>query len=314
LAAARPSVFAYSPFSRHYAGLVRRQTSTGIGAAALAGLALIVTGCATPGSGHAARPVRSVSTSMAPTSSVTPREAAGGGSTSASPPASLKPRTSCHSVVHIGDSTSDGLVLPAYQPDPRLRIAAQYRRVGVSHFVPQVSGARSIVETWHGFPNGYTVAQNMLRRGFHGCWVIALGTNDTADVAVGSLVGLAARITRMMALISPQPVMWVNIVSLLSSGPYSESRMRGWNRALLHACLSYPNMKVYDWAAVAKRQWFINDGIHYTPQGYAARSRMIANALAKAFPAGQPLPPPPLPLPAYMIGKQSTSRPDCLVR
>ncbi|MGH3396561.1 MAG: hypothetical protein ACRDPO_17905, partial [Streptosporangiaceae bacterium] len=291
---------------------MRRQTSTRIGAAALAGLVLTVAGCATTSSGQATRPARSVSTSMAPTSSVTPREAAGG-STSASPQADVPPRTSCHSVVHIGDSTSDGLVLPAFQPDAKLRIAAQYRRVGVTHFVPEVSGARSLVETWHGIPNGYTVAQNVLRRGFHGCWVIALGTNDTANVAVGSEVGLAARITSVMRLLSPQAVMWVNVVSLLHSGPYAESRMRDWDRALLHACLSYPNMKVYDWAAVARRKWFINDGIHYTPSGYAARSRMIANALAKAFPAGQPLPPPPLPLPAYMIAKRSTSAPNCLV-
>ena len=77
-------------------------------------------------------------------------------------PASGPARTSCHAVVHIGDSTSDGLVLPAYQPDPAPRIAAQYRRVGVTTFIPEVSGARSIVETWHGFPNGYTVAQQLI--------------------------------------------------------------------------------------------------------------------------------------------------------
>ncbi len=150
--------------SRAFAVLVRRQTTTGIGAAALAGLVLTVAGCATTSSGQATRPARSVSTSIAPTSSATAREAAGGDGASASPPADAPPRTSCHSVVHIGDSTSDGLVLPAFQPDAKLRIAAQYRRVGVTHFVPEVSGARSLVETWPSIPNGYTVAQNVLRR------------------------------------------------------------------------------------------------------------------------------------------------------
>ncbi len=199
-------------------------------------------------------------------------------------------RTSCRSVVHIGDSTSDGLVLPAYQPDPRLRIAAQYHRVGVVRFIPQVSGARSIVETWHGFPNAYTVAEQMIRGGYRGCWVLALGTNDTADVAVGSTVGLTARIDEMMSLIGDYPVLWINLKTLLSSGPYSEARMQMWNHALLHACLRYPEMRVYDWAAVARASWFIPDGIHYTPQGYAERSRLIADALALAFPA---TPPPP---------------------
>ncbi len=44
-------------------------------------------------------------------------------------------------------------------------------------------------------------------------------------------------------------------------------------------------MRVFDWAAVAKSRWFIDDGIHYTSPGYAARSRLIAQALAQAFPA-----------------------------
>ena len=219
--------------------------------------------------------------------------------------------TSCRSVVHIGDSTSDGLVLPAYQPDPALRIAAQYRRVGVSDFIPEVSGARSVVETWHGFPNAYTVAQQLIRHNYHGCWVLALGTNDTADVAVGSNVSLGARVQRMMSLIGSQPVMWVNLRSLLASGPYSEANMQQWNRALLHACARYPSMRVYNWAAVAKRNWFIPDGIHYTPNGYAQRSRLIASALAKAFPA-----PPQATqreLPPMVTGGLADASPGCLV-
>jgi lysophospholipase L1-like esterase len=209
----------------------------------------------------------------------------------ASPSAEANPvtgsQTSCTSVAHIGDSTSDGLVLPAYQPDPNLRIAAQYRRVGVTTFISEVSGARSIYETWHGFPNGYAVAQQLIRRGYAGCWVIALGTNDAADVSVGSAMSMSARIREMMTLIGNEPVLWVNVVSLLSSGPYAESNMQAWDRALVQACPQYPTMRVYDWAAAARPGWFISDGIHYTPQGYAERARLIANALALAFPAGQ---------------------------
>jgi hypothetical protein len=44
-------------------------------------------------------------------------------------------------------------------------------------------------------------------------------------------------------------------------------------------------MRVYDWAAVAKDRWFITDGIHYTSDGYANRGFLIANALARGFPA-----------------------------
>ena len=193
-------------------------------------------------------------------------------------------RTSCRAVVHIGDSTSDGLISPDYLPNPRQRISAQYARVGVTKFIPEISGARSIVETYDGQPNAYTVAQQLIQQGYHGCWVLALGTNDTADVYVGSQVSLATRIKQMMSLIGNQPVMWVNVTSLLASGPYSENNMLLWNRALIQACASYPNMRVYDWAAAAKDSWFISDGIHYTSAGYAARANLIARALAAGFP------------------------------
>ena len=193
-------------------------------------------------------------------------------------------RTSCRAVVHIGDSTSDGLISPDYLPNPRQRISAQYAQVGVTRFIPEISGARSIHETYEGQPNAYTVAKQLIQQGYRGCWVLALGTNDTADVYVGSPVSLATRIRQMMSVIGNQPVMWVNVRSLLTSGPYSENNMLLWNRALLAACASYPNMRVYNWAAAVKAKWFISDGIHFTSAGYAARANLIARALAAAFP------------------------------
>ena len=45
-------------------------------------------------------------------------------------------------------------------------------------------------------------------------------------------------------------------------------------------------MRIYDWASAVKDRWFIPDGIHYYSPGYAARAHLIADALAKAFPAG----------------------------
>jgi peptidoglycan/LPS O-acetylase OafA/YrhL len=213
-----------------------------------------------------------------------------GVSSLASSPAGTAPdapstRTSCRSVIHIGDSTSEGLTSPEYLPPRRDRIDAQYARVGAraSHF--EISGARSIVETYEGEPNAYEVARRWKREGYHGCWVLALGTNDTADVAVGSNVGRLARIRQMMSVIGRRPVMWVNVKSLEGSGPYSEHNMRLWDEALLEACPEYPNMRVFDWASVVRDGWFIDDGIHYTSPGYKARAWLIARALAEAFPA-----------------------------
>ncbi|MDX6333171.1 MAG: hypothetical protein QOG05_511 [Streptosporangiaceae bacterium] len=207
--------------------------------------------------------------------------AASSGSAS-TPAASL--RTSCHAVTHIGDSTSEGLVSPAYLPKPKERLAAQYHDVGVGSVRWDISGARSVVEVLPGQVNGFDAVQSIYRGGFRGCWVMALGTNDTADVAVGSNVGLMTRIQRIMAAAHGQPVMWINLRSLLAGGPYSEANMLTWDNTLVKACAKYPNMRVFDWAALAKTKWYISDGIHFTSAGYAARGRLIAQALARAFP------------------------------
>jgi hypothetical protein len=199
--------------------------------------------------------------------------------------AAANPHTSCRAVAHIGDSTSDGLISPDYLPDRAQRMAAQYADVGVKDSIFDISGARSVVETLPGQVNGYDAARALVRQGFRGCWVIALGTDDTADVAVGSAVGRMARIERMMSVAAGEPVMWVGVKTLLANGPYSEANMQLWDITLQQACARYPNMRIFDWGSVAKNRWFISDGTHYTSTGYAARARLIAGALAQAFPS-----------------------------
>ena len=175
--------------------------------------------------------------------------------------------TSCRSVAHIGDSTSVGLVSPLDLPDPAQRLAAQYRDVGVRHSLIDASGGRSMVEEMPGQVNGYDTARSMASAGFRGCWVIALGTNDTANVSVGSSVGRMGRIRELMSVAHGAPVLWVNVKTLDPSGPWSEANMQLWNDTLLQACHQYPNLRVFDWASVAQDGWFISDGIHYTSAG-----------------------------------------------
>jgi peptidoglycan/LPS O-acetylase OafA/YrhL len=194
-------------------------------------------------------------------------------------------RSSCRSVIDVGDSTSEGLISPDYLPDRANRIEARFDDIGatVQHYA--FSGARSIVETYDGEANATTVAQSWKRAHYHGCWVLALGTNDAANIYVGSNVDPFTRIEEMMSTIGDQPVMWVNVKSLLTTGPYAEQNMKEWNEALLRACEDYPNMRVFDWSSVVQDAWFIDDGIHYTTPGYRARARLIAQALGKAFPS-----------------------------
>jgi peptidoglycan/LPS O-acetylase OafA/YrhL len=217
--------------------------------------------------------------SPVPASKIAEQMAAGG-------EVAIPGHSSCHSVVHIGDSTSEGLTSSNYLPAPGDRIEAQYARVGATTSYFSISGARSIDETFEGEPNAYEAAKAWKAEGFRGCWVFALGTNDTADVYVGGSVGDRQRIERMMSAAGSEPVLWVNVKSLVPSGPYAESNMLEWDEALLKACPRYPNMRVYDWASEVKDAWFIEDGIHFTTPGYRARARLIADALAEAFPSG----------------------------
>jgi peptidoglycan/LPS O-acetylase OafA/YrhL len=195
----------------------------------------------------------------------------------------------CEAVIHIGDSTSEGLVSSEYLPDPRQLISAQYARVGATTQHLEVAGARSIYENFEGEANAQEVAEAWKNEGFEGCWVLAMGTNEAANVAAGSAFGYEDRIASMMATIGDDPTMWVNVKSLVADGPYSAENMEDWDEALREACDRYPRMRVYDWASDAKEHWFISDGIHFTTPGYAARGRLIADALLAAFPASKPL-------------------------
>jgi peptidoglycan/LPS O-acetylase OafA/YrhL len=195
-------------------------------------------------------------------------------------------KSSCKAVVHIGDSTSEGLDSAEYLPNANERIPARYAEVGVEETHMEVEGARSIEERFEGEPNGQEVAEAWKAEGYKGCWVLALGTNEAADVAAGSTVGLEERIEKMMNIIGDEPVLWVNVRTLPDATEfYAESGMKEWDEELEKACLRYPNMRVYNWAADVKDAWFINDGIHFTSPGYAARAALIAKGLAHAFPA-----------------------------
>lgn len=194
-------------------------------------------------------------------------------------------KSSCKAVVHIGDSTSEGLDNAEYLPEEGQRIPARYGEVGVKEVHMEVQGATSIEERFEGHPNAQEVAAAWKAEGFKGCWVLALGTNEAANVAAGSAVSERERIEKMMAIIGDEPVLWVNVRSLVEAGdPYSKENMEKWDEELEAACDSYPNMRIYDWASDVKDDWFIEDGIHFTSPGYAARAQLIALALAHAFP------------------------------
>lgn len=194
------------------------------------------------------------------------------------------PQTSCERVAHIGDSLSVGLDTSRIR-DRSQRINARYEAIGVDDLEYDAGGGRSVVEYVDGDVNGETVARRLRRSGFHGCWVIALGTNDAADVDAGSASGYSERIDRMMAIIGDDPVLWVDVKTLKEHGHYAGEHMRLFNQALAKAHARYPALQVYEWSKVVQDDWFVGDGIHYTAEGSAYRAALIPAALAAAFPA-----------------------------
>jgi len=172
----------------------------------------------------------------------------------------------------------------SYIDDPALRVDAQYRRVGVQDVHLEISGARSVVERYRA-PNGKEVASALKATGYEGCWVLALGVTDAANVAAGSPVLHPERIDRMMAVIGDDPVLWLTAKTIATEGAWSGPNMPAWNEALLAAQSRYPNILVYDWAAIVRDEWFEPDGIHYTPTGNIQRAHLIADALVAAYPA-----------------------------
>jgi hypothetical protein len=193
--------------------------------------------------------------------------------------------TSCTTVVHLGDSTSAGLFDAQYMPDPADALPAQYERVGVRALYIEVSGGRSTIETIGGEANAFDTVRALRDTGYRGCWVVAIGTNDAANVAIGGVPDLTTRLDRMMFLFGSDPVLWVDAVTRVAEGPYADVNMQVWNEVLDAAESRFPSLRVFRWSDVALDEWFQSDGIHYTSGGSAWRSHAIADALVAAFPA-----------------------------
>lgn len=194
------------------------------------------------------------------------------------------PTTSCRVVAHIGDSTSTGSMKEAYVRDPDKRLDAQLSRIGVNEAYLELMGGRSLVEHRAGNENGVMVAERLRAAGFEGCWIVALGTNDAANVAKHPKIDRVERIERMMRVIGDDPVMWVDAVTTTQKGYWAAFNMQLWNDDLATTLSRYPNARIYRWSEDIEEEWWAKDGIHYNSKGYTARAQYVAEALAAAFP------------------------------
>lgn len=186
----------------------------------------------------------------------------------------------CVNTAHIGDSLT-AYTVPA--------LTAEYTKVGVTDLVVSAGGGRAILQKISpDKENGKAAATRIRSEGFTGCWVVALGTNDTANIEAGASYSRASAIDQMMTAIDENKqakVLWVNTFTTRTSGYYDSDNMILWNNALTAAKARWPNLRVFDWAAIAgKGTAPFADGIHHTTAGYAVRNKAITEALVTFFP------------------------------
>ncbi len=193
--------------------------------------------------------------------------------------------TACEEVVHIGDSTSVPLFQASGVGGEEFTLGVKYQGVGVSTVYPDNDEARAIIEQPRAEPNALQVAQGVRDHGYHGCWVLMIGTNDAANIANGATPGAEDRIRMMMNVIGDDPVLWVDTVTQRTEDAYRNASMLAWNDDLYRVVADYPNARVFRWYDVVQPEWFRNDGVHYTVEGSAQRAALTAQALVDQFPA-----------------------------
>ena len=193
--------------------------------------------------------------------------------------------TSCTHVAYIGDSISLGMISPETLPNATARLDAQMAAIGVVDLRAEISGGRSIVETLPGQENAHDVAARLRADGFRGCWVIAIGTNDAANIAAGGKRQQAERITSMMTVLGDDPVLWLDAATITDSGFWATPNMEAWDAGLIAGAAAYRNVRVVPWSSFVRREWYQADGVHLTSAGAAARVQYVVYALAGSFPA-----------------------------
>ena len=101
--------------------------------------------------------------------------------------------------------------------------------------------------------------------------MISAGTNDDP----GRVSGFARIVRQTLAIAGPSRcVVWSTIVR----PPYQGVSYGGYNRALAAIAATHANLRVFDWAAMARAHpsWFGSDGVHPTATGYRVRAAAIA--------------------------------------
>lgn len=174
----------------------------------------------------------------------------------------------CRSLVHIGDSTSAGIVSS---------LKANYKTFGFTNIYISAGNGRSLAySTAPDTMNGVEVIRYYKKKlGKGTCWVIALGTNDASS---SQKPDDPTRIDSAMKAIDGDPVAWVNVWMNSKTRPnYSLAASKQWNNLLTAKMKNFPNAHIIDWALIVKSKptWFASDGYHYNSVGGRQRGEIV---------------------------------------
>lgn len=163
-------------------------------------------------------------------------------------------------------------------------LAARLADIGVEDLWFDADGGRSLVERVGPQENAVEVAQRFLDTGFDGCWLIAVGTNDAANIDAGSAVGVRTRVERLLDVVGDDSVLWFDAATTASTGHWAVANMRNWNVELRAVVEQRPNVFVVPWSSIARPEWFLADGIHHDATGLDARVGAYADSLVLFLP------------------------------
>jgi lysophospholipase L1-like esterase len=163
-------------------------------------------------------------------------------------------RTSSHSVYVDGDSLSVGTTLFL---SPFLRGWTVRKSTGISRHVDEgVAAIRA-----RGSALEHVV-------------VVDLGTNDDPSRVSSFTKDVRAILN---AAGSDRCVIW----STIHRPPYHGISWEGYNKALRRLAGTHDNLRVFEWAALARAHpaWFGKDGVHPNATGYKARAAALARLI-----------------------------------
>lgn len=199
-------------------------------------------------------------------------------------------KTRCHQIIHLGDSTSLAMFTDVGVLNPEDNAEKVYLSTGAEKVTNSSFGARATNQGFKEYPAGNDSLRQILAEGImdDSCFVIALGTNDAANMNVYGGTDYDTHIRTTMDIIGPKfPVLWITTVVNPQGAPrwYDKEVMDAWNAELYRQQKHYPNMWVYPWDKDVLPEWFLTgDGVHYNPIGNTERSHRFAQAVINAWP------------------------------